>query len=186
MKEDENILRILQETKRAIKDNNPAQLRKLSNQTNNVASKTQDLDNITIAVIVYSLSKIIERQEYRNDPSWKKFYNNSLIYLERAIKKIIEKDNHEFRRSIKSIRKEINNLSGNLKNSIEDVFRKASINKASKIYEHGVSLERTAKLLGISTWELQGYSGQKSFQEESLGKISTKKRIKITEDFFKK
>jgi hypothetical protein len=186
MKEDENILRILKETKQAIKNNTPGKIRNLSNQTNNIASKTQDLDKIAIAVVVYALSKIIERSEYKNYEGWKKFYNNVIVYLEKAIKKLDEKNYEEFRKTIASIRKEINNLSGILKKSIKDVFRKASINKASKLYEHGISLERTAKLLGITSWELQGYFGQKLSEEGFKSKINVSDRIKLVEDFFKK
>ena len=64
MQEKENILKILQGAKEAIRAKDVLKLKQLSNQTNNTASRTQDPDNISIAVLVYSLSKIIERKDY--------------------------------------------------------------------------------------------------------------------------
>ena len=63
MKERDNILRILIETRRAIENDDPATIKELSNQTIHTASTSQDPDNIAVAVIVYSISKIIERKE---------------------------------------------------------------------------------------------------------------------------
>ena len=76
MKETDNILRILKETKEAFEKNDSAKIKSLSNQTTNTASLTRDPDNIAVAVIVYSLGKIIEREDYKNLPGWKKFYNS--------------------------------------------------------------------------------------------------------------
>ena len=71
MKEEENVLRILKETRMAIEKNDSFMIKGLSNQTINTSSLTQDADNIAVAVIVYSLSKIIERQDYRQLSGWK-------------------------------------------------------------------------------------------------------------------
>jgi len=72
-----------------------------------------------------------------------------------------------------------------LKIYIKDVFRKAQINKASRIYEHGISMEKTAKILGISVWELSEYVGKTRIDDINLG-ITTpiRKRIKLAEEVF--
>jgi len=44
-----------------LKAKDTLKLKQLSDQTNNTASRTQDSDNIAVAVIVYSLGKILER-----------------------------------------------------------------------------------------------------------------------------
>jgi len=49
MKEVDNVLRILKETKIAFERNDSYQLKRLSNQTTNTASLTQDPDNIAFA-----------------------------------------------------------------------------------------------------------------------------------------
>jgi len=69
-------------------------------------------------------------------------------------------------------RNSINFISGNLSNYIKDIFEKARINKAFKLYEHGLSSQQTAELLGISSWDLASYIGQSSISE-SKHAIST-------------
>ena len=185
MQEVENILRIFEETNEAVTKNDTFKLKQLSDQTNNTASRTHDPDNITVAVIVYSIGKILERAEYRSYPEWKKFYKNILIYIDKEIAALKKKDEKEISATLGMMRGEIENISGKLKVYIQDVFRKAQINKASKIYEHGISLEKTAKLLGITMFELAGYTGQKELDSPKLEGTNIKQRIKIAEDIFR-
>ncbi len=186
MQEKENVLRILQEARVAIRDNNSLKLKELSNQTIHTASIAQDADNIAVAVAVYSLSKIIERKEYRNFPSWKDFYKTITLCIDNSINAIKKNDDKKLKDSLTLIRKSVSKLSGKLKSYIQDVFRKAEINKASKIYEHGISMEKTASLLGITMFELASYAGQKPDDSVSLTKtIDVKSRIKTAMEMFK-
>jgi len=184
MKEVENILRILNETYIAIKTDNPSPLKTLSNQTIHSAS-TGDQDNLAIAVIIYALGKIFERQDYRTMNGWESFRKITLNSLKASIKDLENKNQEKFRKDFSMIRAAINKVSGKLKNYIEDVFKKAEINKASKIYEHGFSLEKTAKMLGVSLYDLANYSGQKETSETPLNQtIDVKTRIKMLEEMF--
>ncbi|MCK5149485.1 hypothetical protein KAJ87_00990 [Candidatus Pacearchaeota archaeon] len=185
MEEKENVLRIFKETKEAIAKNDFAKIKNLSNQTINTASLTHDPDNIAVAVAVYSLSKILEREDYKKLSGWNNFYKTYVSAIDKIII-ALEKDNEkEVRENLKLIRKMIGSLSGKLKEYIQDVFRKASINKASKIYEHGISMEKTASLLGITMFELAGYSGQTRISDVSENKtLSVKSRIKIAMEMF--
>jgi len=187
MQEKENVLRILQETKDAIKNNDSIKLKLLSNQTNNTASLTQDPDNIAVAVAVYSVSKIIERTEYRTLPGWKDFYKIINSAIDNSIIALKKDDSEKLTNSLISIRNAVSKLSGKLKEYVQDVFRKAQINKASKIYEHGISMEQTANLLGVTLFELATYAGQKPEAAEiSLTKtIDVKTRIKTAMSLFK-
>ena len=81
-------------------------------------------------------------------------------------------------------RKTLESNSISLKNYIQDVLKKAAINKGSRIYEHGVSMGQTAKLLGITPWELAEYSGQTGSADVNLSiTLDVKKRIKNAMDF---
>ena len=154
MKERGHVLKILKETKLALGKNDSIKLKELSNQTIHTSSIEQDPDNVAVAVIVYSFSKIIERKDYQKYENWKTFYKTNLSLIDKTIKALGKGNDAEARKYLASIRKGIGNLSGKLKIYIQDVFRKASINKASRIYEHGISMERTASLLGITMcWE---------------------------------
>ncbi len=184
MREKENILKILEGTLKALKEEDSIELKFLSDRTIHTASISQDPDNIAIAVIVYSLSKIIERPSYRKQKGWEKFFNGQIMGIEQAIDALKKDDEAHLRSHIEDIRKKIEGLSSNLKKYIQDVFRKASINKASRIYEHGISMEKTAKLLGVSLWELASYAGQQ-VGDKDIGKtIGAKQRIKLAMEMF--
>ncbi len=187
MQEKENVLRILEETKRAIKEVNPFKLKGLSDQTIHTASITQDPDNIAVAVAVYSLSKIVERKQYQDFAGWNEFYRNITSAIDNSIEAIKKKDDKKLKDSLLFIQKSVSKLSGKLRDYIQDVFRKAQINKASKIYEHGISMEKTAKLLGITLFELASYSGQKpEISNAPLSKtMDVKTRIKTATEMFK-
>lgn len=186
MEEVNNVLRIFREARVAMKGEDGSTLRSLSDQTINTASRTQDPDNIATAVIIYALSKIVERPDYRKQKDWDIFYKSLIESINKIIKAIEEEKSFLVKKSLESMRKEIGNLSGNLKKYIEDVFRKARVNKASRIYAHGISQERTAELLGVSIWEIQDYAGTTEISEAPESKtITVKQRIKYLEDIFK-
>lgn len=185
MQEKENILKILQETRNSIENEDTPTLKELSNQTIHTASLAQDPDNIAIAVIIYSLGKILERKDYKLKPGWEKFYKNFTLELDSAIQSLKKDDENSLRKNIENLRQKITNRSGNLKKYIQEVFRKASVNKASRIYEHGISLEKTAKLLGITMWELSNYAGQTGIADVKFSRtLGVKERIKLAEEMF--
>jgi len=182
MQEVDNLLNIFGQTKDAIDKEDVVKLKELSNHTIHTASITQDLDNVAVAVIVYSLSKIIERG-YNKTTSWKK---EIISLIDNSIKVLKKEDNRRFRESLQLLREKLENISRDLKSHIQDVFRKASINKASKIYEHGISQETTAKLLGITSFELASYIGQSGISELPESKtMEIHSRIKLAMDIFR-
>ncbi|MEA3414412.1 MAG: hypothetical protein U9Q99_02715 [Nanoarchaeota archaeon] len=186
MKESDNIKKILTQTLEAIKSNNTQTLKSLSNQTIHSASITQDKDNIIVAVIIYALGKIFERKDYQLLKGWKNFLTLTKTSLERSIKDIELNKEEAFRKDIQIISKAINKVSPKLKKYVQEVFEKAKINKASRLYEHGLSLGKTANLLGTSLYELAGYTGQTGISDVALNQtIGTKQRIKFIEGFFK-
>ena len=182
----ENVLRILEEVKIALGKNDIISLKSLSNQTIHTASTKQDSINITLAVIVYSLSKILERVDYKNYPGWDELYKSIVFAIDGSIIAARAKDEYKLKKNLEMIRKSIGKLSGNFKKYIEEVFRRASISKASRIYEHGISMETTAKLLGITMYELADYAGRTGISNMPEGRtIDVKERIKMAENFFK-
>jgi hypothetical protein len=185
MEEVGHILGVLEKAKKAIKEEDVAEIKSLSNQTIHTASIAQDPDNIALAVILYSLSKLIERRQYQSFPDWNKFEKNYENCIDKAIIALKRKDIEVYREQINCIREAIKKLSSNLKGYIEEVFRKASINKASKVYEHGISLEKTAKILGITQWELSQYVGQAGISDVNITCTKDiKQRLKEAEEMF--
>lgn len=184
MHERENVLRIFKEARRAVSERDSGKIKSLSNQTTNVASLTHDPDNIAAAVVIYSLSKIIEREDYKKVSGWNRFYKQYVSAIDDIIFALERQDDKKYRKNIKIIQEAIKKDSGKLKVYIEDVFRKAKINKASKIYEHGISMGKTASLLGVTLYELAGYIGEKDIQEMGQKKSTTKSRIKLAMEMF--
>ncbi len=183
--EKEHVISVLEQTKNALTSSDVFKLKELSNQTIHTASTEQDTDSITLAILIYSLSKVVERK-YQYEKACTGFCKYSMRAIERAVEALKNDDGEKFRRCLQEIVDSINRFSGDFKADIEDVFRKARINKASRIYEHGISMEQTAKLLGVSMYDLASYAGQRGVPGTPLAKtISAKERIKIAMDFFR-
>jgi len=187
VKEKNNIIRILEKSKKALFEKDTIALKNLSNRTIHTASITQDPDNIAVAVIIYSLSKIIEREQYKKYGDFPRFLKKYSEVIEEAKRAAEKNDIEKFRTEMQKITKQINKLSSNLKKQIKHVFERAKINKASKIYEHGISMEQTAKLLGITIWELAEYAGPTPVSDVNLNiTLPEKTRIKNLMELFKK
>ena len=180
-----HILKVLKRVKNSLEKENYIEIKQLSNRVIHKASIDQDPDIIALAVIIYSLSKLIEREDYRAEKNWEKFYQAYLKNIKDMVLALEEKDIHAFRDEINQNRILIQNLSGKLKTYISHVFKDARINKASRIYEHGISMEKTAKILGISIWELAEYAGKTGVANQNLGiTLPIQKRVKITREIF--
>lgn len=83
------------------------------------------------------------------------------------------------------IRQEIEKISSKLKSYILEVFRKAAISKASRVYEHGISRAETSRLLGVTQWELAEYAGRTGISDINLSITKPiKERIKLAEKLF--
>lgn len=185
MKEVENIKRILEQSLYAIKNDNPLPLKELSDQTIHCASTTGDADNIAVAVIIYSIGKILTRADYRSMNGWGAFQKLIISSLTHSIKDLEKNDLEDFRKDFMMIRKAINKISGKLKTYIAEVFKNAEISKASRIHEHGISREKTAKMLGISLFDLQNYTGTTGISDVGFNQtINVKTRIKMMEELF--
>tara|TARA_Y100000310_G_C20467506_1_gene708369 strand:- start:21 stop:581 length:561 start_codon:yes stop_codon:yes gene_type:complete len=186
MEERKHILDILRKVMDALQRKDYIKIKNLSNQFVHHSSVHQDADVISVAVIIYSLSKMIEREDYKKEKNWKQFYNDYLRTIKNMIKALEKNDHKEFHNQVEQNRKLLSKLSGNLKKDMKDVFNRAKINKASKIYEHGISMEKTAKILGITLWELAEYSGRTGVGNVNLGvTMQLKDRIKLAEEIFR-
>lgn len=184
MKEADNVLRILEQTLYAVQNDNPQPLKELSDQTLHAAT-TGDADNILVAVIVYSLGKILSRPDYRSLSGWESFNRIVVSSLKCSINDLKNGNENKFRKDFMMIKKAINKVSGKLKKYVEEVFKKAEISKASRIYEHGISAGKTAQMLGITLYDLQNYTGQTGISDVNLNQtINVKTRVKMLEDLF--
>lgn len=182
MEEVKHVASVLGEAQRALKQQDAVALREISNQTIHCSSCFQDAGTTTMAVVIYALSKLVERQETLKIPRWPEATKKIQSYLTLAQKAVLAEKEAQFEEYMQRIRTTLTSLSINLKPYLQGVLQKASINKAGKIYEHGISLGKTAQLLGISQWELSDYATQKDDPYHST--INTKTRAQTALEFF--
>ena len=184
MQEHKHVAHVLEEAKKAALSGDVVALRNLSDQTIHATAIHQDTDNVLVAVLVYALSKLIERKASYSGRDFSKYLNYYFKTIDYSIN-CVHKDKCDlFRNRIGEIM-DVPGLESSLKKTVQDVFEKARINKASRVYEHGISMGTTAKLLGISLWDLSGYVGQSSISEmEEANTISVKLRVKKAMEFF--
>lgn len=175
----EDILNTLQDVIRAIKDQDFVKLRELSNHTIHDASIFQEDDPLALAVLVYALSKVYQRCVERN-----KSCPVVLPALERAREVLAQDDEDSYRTVIKNLLREVGEMDTQMKLYIQEVIENARIKKGSKIHEHGISIARTAELLGVSQWELQSYIGQQQ-EENHYDGVRIEDRVGFTRQMFK-
>lgn len=184
-KELKHIIQVLRDTQRALADSDAFKLQQLSDQVIHSASIYQHTDIIMITTVVYSLNKLVVRKEHFNVKGWNTFVTKFNSEIDEAISSLDKDDTEEFARHIEHAKDLLVSISPNIRGDIEEVFKKASINKAGRMYEHGLSLSKTANLLGVTQWELTEYIGEKARRDDPhLYTYDIKKRAKQALEFF--
>jgi len=171
-----DILDILTKSRAFLEFKESAKLRELSNHTIHDASIFQDEDAISMAVVMYALSKIMERGTIDM---------HSFGELLAEAKNHLELDKiSDYKNTIKKLFDKISRTDSKFKLYVEEVLTQSQIKKGSKLYEHGISLEQASYLLGITQWELMHYIGQTSIMEE-FESTGIRKRLSIARELFK-
>jgi len=182
----EDILAILDDALDAIKDNDIQKLRDISDHTIHDSSIYQDKYSISIAVVMYSLSKIFQKNMYKQFKGWKRFYESCMKNLNESKSALLKNDIDSYDKELKDLYKDISGLEHKLGIYITEVLNQAQIKKSGKVYEHGLSVGRAAELLGVSKWELMRYLGQtKIIDSQPLATKSVKERLKFTKKLFR-
>ncbi|MBI2657898.1 hypothetical protein HYX08_04360 [Candidatus Woesearchaeota archaeon] len=163
---------------RVKEDSDIIEIKELSNHTIHNASIFQDEDSISVAVLIYSLSKIIERKQKEID------YGRIISMLNSCISNLKNGNDEGFSKSIKSIFDFIRTMDERLKLYIHEVINQAQIKKGCKLCEHGISVARSAEVLGISQWELMHYIGKTTLIEQYSEPVNALKRLKIARSLF--
>ena len=179
----EHLLNILTRLIKAIKTKKVGEIKDLSNQTIHSLTIFQDQLSRDIAVLTYSIYKIISRPDYAEKKGWKEFYNSLIENLTLAKSYLKNNETEKYSSTLKKIQQEANLLEPKLKQSIKEIFESSKIAKASRVTEHGVSLGQAAKTLKTSPWELQEYTGKTGIAEKGITK-NIKKRLEFAKSLF--
>ncbi|MBI5391392.1 hypothetical protein HZB00_00145, partial [Candidatus Woesearchaeota archaeon] len=156
----QDILDVLDHALAALQRDDMKALKELSNMTIHNASIHQDQYSIVVAVLIYTLSKLFERSKYEQYASWNVFSKDCLEKLRTAREALLHDEFAQFDSLLKEYMHALENTDKNIRKYIQDVLLNAKINKASRLYEHGISLGRTAELLSITQYELMDYVGK--------------------------
>lgn len=159
-------------------DSDITEIRELSNHVIHNASVFQDEDSISVAILFYALSKIIERKQKDFD------YGKIANMLNPCIYNLNSGQDDRFRKSIKNIFGFIRTIDGKINLYIHEVINQAQIKKGCKLCEHGISIARSAELLGVSQWELMHYIGKTTFIDSFSEPVNVSKRLKIAREMF--
>jgi AraC-like DNA-binding protein len=174
-----DILAVLKEVIGLIKEERYEEIKELSNHTIHNASIFQDQDSVSIAVIIYSISKMIERSG--KDPREIADRFSSLI---KDATLLLEKNRiDEYETAIKKIFDSLLKADERLGTFIQEIIEQAEIKKGSKLYDHGISIARSAEVLGISQWDLMSYVGKTTITEAAP--VDVKKRIEFARSLFR-
>lgn len=172
-----DILRVIDESIIHLLKGDVSKLKELSNTVIHNASIFQDEDSVSIAVVIYALSKISERVGSSID--------KKIIDLLKDLKYYIDKEDYEgYKKRIKKIVEEINHMDSKVKLYIEEVIKQAEIKKGTKIYDHGISVARASELLNISQWELLSMIGTTQISDHFDDYSDIKYRISFTRKLF--
>ena len=166
-----DIIDVLEKVLKALKDNDAAALGELSNHVIHDASIFQDDDSVSFAILVYALSKTIQRCVECGVG-----FDKVSSLLGEALQGVKAGDDDAYRARIHDVFAVIQSVDARLKLYIEEVINKAKVKKGSKLHEHGISIARTSEILGVSQWELMSYVG-KTHIAETISKDDVRKRI---------
>ena len=170
-----DILKVLDASSKMIERLDIVGLKELSNHTIHNASIFQDQDSVTIAVIMYTLAKIFERESV---------VDKSVIPIINSSKRaLFDSKFEEYRLNLKKLYEIIKEKDAKHKMYVQEVIEQAGVKKSSKIYEHGVSMAQSASILGISQWELMDYVGKTSVPD-TIERINLKQRISNARKIF--
>lgn len=162
----EVMIEALKDAEGAFKAIDSNKLKSISDYTLHYAGIFQDSFSVSIAVIIYSLAKIVEKRKLRVLKEWRDFQEATLKSLEEA-RAALQKDEMKLYLSeLKELLASIGKFDERFGEYVTEVIQKAKIKKGSAVYQHGLSVGRAAELMGISPWELMEYLGHTKIMDE--------------------
>jgi len=153
------------------------ELSELSDHIIHSASIFQDEDSISLALLAYSIYKVLSRGADK-----KEVYTKIKAILKQAKIALENYNLEEYRKKIKNVFEVIKRLDRKVSIYFQELLEKAKLKKGSKIYEHGISIARVAQIMGTSQWELMDYVGKTDIPE--YGIKDAKKRLDFARKLF--
>ena len=164
MKPDERAeaVRVLSGVITAFKKYDAEEIMALSDTIIHTASITQQQHVLQLAMVIYSIGKIIARGKIRRYPQdkWNTFVTITRNELDCTLTAINTNNFKAYSKCLLNIQQVIMTLDESFMSYVDHVINQAKLTKGTKIYEHGVSLKIVAELFGVTEWELMDYAGK--------------------------
>ncbi|MBW2967526.1 hypothetical protein KY362_03495 [Candidatus Woesearchaeota archaeon] len=156
-----DILYTIKKAQRLINKQDAKQLKELSDYTLHNASIFQDEDSLTIAVVIYALSKLLERWGY--DTEYADQARNFLGSAQFSLEGLRMDEYHD---KVKKLLEFIAAVDKQFRLYVDKAIEKARVKKGSRLHEYGISIARAAQLLETGRWELMSYVGKTRIHDE--------------------
>lgn len=181
-----DVSNVVQEAISAIREGRYSDLHAISDHTLHTITIYQDRDVIDVAVAIYALDKILEKEKYAKHPKIRVFTKTILLLLRDAQNNLQKNDYISFAGVVKELLENIQDFSKSIKFYIDDVLHFARIKKGTKLYEHGLSLGKAAELVGVAKWDLMPAIGETAIHEKPVApREANKKRLALVEKIFR-
>ncbi len=171
----QDILTVLDKVIQALRHSDFSKIKLLSDHVIHDASVFQDEDSVTIAVLIYALSKILERRSNIQISSFIKLLDSARMNL-------VRNDYKRYNKDLSHLSSLISKLDSRYKRYVVEVINQAKLKKSSRIYEHGISLARAASMLGVTEWELMSYVGKSNLNFYPSSDV--KRRLNLARKIF--
>lgn len=144
----------------------------------------QTEDILKVAVLVYSLNKILEEEKFEA-VGVERFRAQVLKYLDNSRKSLRTRKDDVYEAELNKLWHYVRRFSTKIRLYVEDLLTAARVSKGGKLYEHGLSLGRAAETAGVTEWELMGRAGKTKISEQvKKSPALNKRRIALLEELF--
>ena len=154
------------------------EIRDLSGHVIHDATLFEDEDAISVAVLIYALSKVMQHLVDKLE------YREFIVPLERAAKELRVNDLQGFRSLVRNLFKLISEKDSQINLYVNDVLMHARLKKGSAVCQHGISMAKSAQMLNISQWELMQYLGKTTRSEQMQNGHDIRTRLKYARELF--
>jgi hypothetical protein len=172
------IHKLIEDSISAVEKKDALALRKISTKANSEAVIEGHRELILLALIDYSLSKILSKVHYESVDGG--FYGNVMSLMEKSR----SADKEELIPILEDIEDLVIKLDRKEGNYSSNIMEKARVKKASKLYEQGLSLRRAAELTGADSLEVLDFVGNSKIHEFKGGGKNAK-RLEAARGVFK-
>jgi molecular chaperone GrpE (heat shock protein) len=175
-----DIVSVLSKAIDLIKKEDFISLKEVSNNIIHSASIVQDKYSIQTAVVIYSLSKVLEREKQKDKEIPSKIVN----VLQNLLNSVSQNNEKGCDDAIKKILDEIKKIDQALPWHVQRVIEKANIVKGSNMFRHGISVGRVASILGVTQWDLMSYIGKTRIIDKEERVAEYKDRLAFARELF--